>query len=68
MSEETDRDTETIPLETEDGETVVIHQQNAGPGNQVGGGEFKNSTGRTVEEAAAEQSDLELEAPSDSDS
>lgn len=65
MSEETDRDTETIPLETEDGEMVVIHQQNSGPGNQVGGGEYKNSSGRTVDEAAAEQSELEDEAPTD---
>lgn len=28
------------PLEDEDGETYVIQQQNVGPGNQLGGGEF----------------------------
>jgi hypothetical protein len=52
------------PLETEDGRTVVIEQQNAGPGNQVGGGEFKNVSGhKSVDEAAAEQADLECDAP-----
>ena len=30
------------PLDLEDGGTVVIRQQNAGPGNQVGSGEFKD--------------------------
>jgi hypothetical protein len=33
------------PLETEDGGTVVIEQQNAVPGNQVGGGKFKGDSG-----------------------
>jgi hypothetical protein len=28
------------PLEDEDGNTYVIQQQNVGPGNQEGGGEF----------------------------
>ena len=57
----------TVPLETEDGDEVVIQQQNAGPGNQVGGGEFKPSTETSVHkdpgEAAAEQEQLEREAP-----
>ncbi len=30
----------TVPLEREDGTTVVIRQQNVGPGNELGGGEF----------------------------
>ncbi len=30
----------TVPLECEDGSTVVIRQQNVGPGNELGGGEF----------------------------
>jgi hypothetical protein len=50
----------SIPLETEDGETVVIEQQNAGPGNQVGGGEYKNATGpKSVQQAADEQDALD---------
>jgi hypothetical protein len=52
------------PVETDDGDEVVICQQNVGPGNQVGGGEFKNvRRGKTPEEAAAEQERLEEEAP-----
>jgi hypothetical protein len=42
---------------------VVIEQQNMGGVRQVGGGEYKNSAGRTVEEAAADQAELEREAP-----
>ena len=54
------------PVDLEDGGTVVIRQQNAGPGNQVGDGEFKpGDTGRTVEEAAEEQAELEEEEPVD---
>ncbi len=30
----------TVPLERDDGSTVVIRQQNVGPGNELGGGEF----------------------------
>jgi hypothetical protein len=51
------------PLDTEDGGTVVIEQQNVGPVNQLGGGEFKNARrGKTPDEAAAEQDQLEDEA------
>lgn len=53
----------SVPLDTEDGGTVVIEQQNMGGVRQVGGGEYKNSAGRTVEEAAADQAELEREAP-----
>ncbi len=61
---EDERAVRSEPLETEDGSTVVIEQQNAGPGNQVGGGEFKNvSAHKSVDEAAAEQADLESKAP-----
>jgi hypothetical protein len=62
---EDERAVRSEPIETEDGETVVIEQQNAGPGNQVGGGEFKNVDEKSVEEAAAEQAELEAEAPID---
>jgi hypothetical protein len=52
------------PIDLEDGGTVVISQQNVGPGNQVGDGEFKpGDTGRTVEEAAEQQAALEEEQP-----
>ena len=30
----------TVPLEDEHGETYVIRQQNVGPGNEEGGGEW----------------------------
>ena len=57
----------TVPLETEDGDQVVIQQQNVGPGNQVGAGEFKRSGETAVQrdpaEAAEEQAQLESEAP-----
>jgi hypothetical protein len=59
----------TIPLDTEDGETVVIQQQNFGDENQVGGGEFKGSDRTAVDkdpkEADEEQQRLEREAPID---
>jgi hypothetical protein len=59
----------TIPLDTEDGDEVVIEQQNAGPGQQVGAGEFKPSDETSVHkdpgDAAAEQERLEREAPID---
>jgi hypothetical protein len=61
---EDDRAVSTIPLDTEDGGTVVISQQNAGPANQVGGGEFKNvEHRRTPDEAADEQYLLQGDAP-----
>ena len=48
------------PLDTEDGGTVVIEQQNVGPGNQVGGGEFKNvADEKTPDDAAVEQEQLD---------
>jgi hypothetical protein len=54
------------PLEVEDGRPVVICQQNAGPGNQVGAGEFKRgNVGRTAEQAHDEQDQLEADAPID---
>jgi len=51
------------PVEMEDGRTVVIQQQNVGPDNQVGGGEFKNEEGRSVEDAALDQLELESDDP-----
>jgi hypothetical protein len=52
------------PVDLDDGETVVICQQNVGPGNQVGGGEFKNVyEGRSPEQVQREQEALERDAP-----
>jgi uncharacterized protein (TIGR02246 family) len=52
------------PVTTDEGEEVVIRQQNVGPGNQVGGGEFKNvERGKSPDEAAAEQEVLARGAP-----
>jgi hypothetical protein len=68
MSNEADDEkaVSSIPLDTEDGGQVVIEQQNVGPDNQVGGGEFKNvDSGKTPGEAASEQGELEEEAPID---
>jgi hypothetical protein len=57
----------TVPLPTEDGDEVVIQQQNAGPGNQVGAGEFKTSEATADQKdpgvAAEQQERLEEEAP-----
>jgi hypothetical protein len=54
----------SIPLDTEDGGTVVIEQQNVGPANQLGGGEFKNVYGqKSPDQAEAEQERLEEDAP-----
>jgi hypothetical protein len=59
----------TVPLPTEDGGEVVIQQQNVGPGNQVGAGEFKRSDEtalhRDPDAAADEQERLEERAPID---
>ena len=64
MSEADDRAVRSEPVTTDEGEEVVIRQQNVGPGNQVGGGEFKNvERGKTADEAAAEQRALAQEAP-----
>jgi hypothetical protein len=59
----------TVPLDTDDGDQVVIEQQNVGPGRQVGAGEFKEdedtSFHKSPEAAAAEQERLDDEAPVD---
>jgi len=66
MAQDDDRDVCSVPIETEDGDEVVICQQNAGPGNQVGGGEFKQGTlAKSPEQAAKEQDRLESEAPTE---
>jgi hypothetical protein len=50
------------PIDTDDGGQVVIAQQNVGPGNEVGGGEFPSvHEPRSAEEAAREQSRLDAE-------
>jgi hypothetical protein len=52
-------DVKTVELEDEDGNPVVIAQQNVGPGNQVGEGEFKaEQPPKDPGEAAEEQADL----------
>ena len=60
----------SVPLETEDGRQVIIQQQNAGPGNQVGAGEFKPSSDTAYDkdpgQAAEEQQRLEQRAPTTS--
>jgi hypothetical protein len=61
VSDRHDPEVSSIPLDTDDGRQVVIVQQNTGPGNQVGGGEFKNTRGRSVEDAAAQQEELDEE-------
>jgi uncharacterized protein (TIGR02246 family) len=64
MSDEDDRAVRSEPVTTDEGDEVVIRQQNVGPGNQIGGGEYKNvDRGKTPDEAAAEQEALADEAP-----
>ena len=54
-----DADVRTVELEDDDGNPVVIAQQNVGPGNQVGEGEFKDKKApKDPGEAAEEQSRL----------
>lgn len=57
----------TVELDTDDGDTVVLHQQNVGPTNQVGAGEFKEadrvSSHKRPEDAAREERELEEERP-----
>jgi hypothetical protein len=49
----------SVELEDDDGNPVVIAQQNVGPGNQVGEGEFKEPQApKDPGEAAEEQSRL----------
>lgn len=61
---ENDPRVSTIPLDTEDGGTVVISQQVVGSDNEVGGGEFPDAElEKPIEKAAAEQDRLEREAP-----
>jgi len=64
---QTDPRVSSVPLTTEDGSEVVIAQQNVGPGNRVGAGEFKKSdetsSHKSPSTAAAEQEELESEAP-----
>lgn len=66
-----DKRVSSIPLDTdpdgaEGGRPVVIQQENAGPGEQAGGGEFKNvDHAPTPDEVAQRQAELEAEAPTD---
>ncbi len=69
--EHDERQVQSIPLDTEDGGQVNIEQQNAGPGQQVGAGEFKPDDEAAVrkspDEAAAEQARLDEAAPVEPD-
>jgi hypothetical protein len=60
---ENDPRVSTVPLTTDDGEEVVISQQNVGPGNQVGSGEFETNAPaalhRTPDQAAEQQDQLD---------
>ena len=68
MSDADDLAVRSEPVTTDEGDDVVIRQQNVGPGNQVGGGEFKNvERGKSADEAAAEQRTLAEEAPTSVD-
>ncbi len=64
---QTDPRVSSVPLTTEGGSEVVIAQQNVGPGNQVGAGEFKpsdeTSSHKSPGTAAEEQEELESEVP-----
>jgi hypothetical protein len=61
---ENDPRVSTIPLDTEDGGTVVLSQQVVGTDNEIGGGEFPDAAlEKPIEKAAAEQERLEREAP-----
>src|SRR5687768_6434776 len=63
---ENDPRVSTIPLDSEDGGTVVISQQVVGADNEVGGGEFPDGElEKPIAKAAAEQERLEREAPTD---
>ena len=56
-------DVRSVELEDDEGNPVVIAQQNAGPGNQVGGGEFKAPTPpKDPGQAADEQAGLDAQA------
>lgn len=67
--EHDERQVQSIPLDTEDGGHVIIEQQNAGPGQQVGAGEYKQddevSARKSPDRAADEQADLDDAAPID---
>lgn len=56
-----DPDVHTIALEDEDGNEVVLEQQNVGPGNQVGQGEFPDprTPPKSVRRSADEQDELD---------
>jgi hypothetical protein len=61
---ENDPRVSTIPLDSEDGGTVVISQQVVGSENEIGGGEFPDAElEKPIVKAAAEQARLEREAP-----
>lgn len=56
-----DPDVRSVPLEDDDGNEVVIEQQNVGPGNQVGQGEFPDpdTPPKDPGRAAAEQAEID---------
>jgi hypothetical protein len=59
-----DPDVETVELDDDDGEGFTVRQQNVGPGNELGGGEFPDRGTPPADEAdaAPAQDALEEEA------
>jgi hypothetical protein len=64
-TDELEPDVKSVELETDDGERVVIAQQNTGVGTMVGQGEFPdpNSGPKSARQAADEQEELQRERP-----
>ena len=61
---ENDPRVSTIPLDSEDGGTVVISQQVVGSDNEIGGGEFPDGElEKPIAKAASEQEQLERRSP-----
>jgi hypothetical protein len=68
QAREDERAVTSEPVDMEDGSTVTVQQQNAGPGSQLGGGEFKRAEREpSPEKIALEQLQLEEDAPVDGD-
>lgn len=71
MSESADdRSTMSVPLENDEGEMVVIQQQNQGGERQAGHGEFKDADvmedqPTAVSAAQARQDEVDRESPPD---
>ena len=60
-NDDDDVDVRSVVLEDDEGNEVVIEQQNVGAGNEVGGGEYpdRDEPPKDPGEAAAEQAELD---------